>query len=138
MMSTSAMHWKQSFSSSSSSSSFGYRNKLTSPIICEGESTLPAFTACTEAGGAESSEVVTGVTGAVEVEVEVTTEVTGWQIIKVSLSWEDRHDCWFSYSSSRVRGSEAVAAWIALLLFVSFSVCVFSCSEERERGRGAE
>lgn len=37
----------------------------------------------------------------------------GWQTIKVSLSWEARQEAWFSNSSVSVRGSEAVAAWMA-------------------------
>lgn len=37
----------------------------------------------------------------------------GWQMMNVSLSLEVRHDCWFSYSSSRVRGSDAVASWMS-------------------------
>lgn len=35
--------------------------------------------------------------------------------MKVSLSWDARQDSWFSYSSSRDRGSEAVASCIAWL-----------------------
>lgn len=33
--------------------------------------------------------------------------------MNVSLSDDVRHDCWFSYSSDRVSGSEAVASWMA-------------------------
>ena len=38
--------------------------------------------------------------------------------MKVSLSCEARHDCWFSYSSSRVNRSEAVASRMALEVLV--------------------
>lgn len=43
-----------------------------------------------------------------------------WQMIKVSLSCEARHDAWFSYSAASVRRSEAVASRIAWMVGVSY------------------
>lgn len=72
------------------SSSEGYKNRLTSPSILGGVSASSGIVLGGEGEGAK-----------------------GEQMMKVSLSVDVRQESWLEYSSSRDKGSLAVASWIS-------------------------
>lgn len=86
--------------SSSSSSSSSKRKRFISPIMREGASSC---------------------FGVIVVEA-VAGEVGGRQAMKVSLSGSWRQDRCMSYSSGRLRGSEAVRAWSSFF----FLACLYT------------
>ncbi|KAI1486734.1 hypothetical protein F5X96DRAFT_653805 [Biscogniauxia mediterranea] len=121
-------------SSSSSSSSRRIRNKFTSPSMRAGASAsraqilLPPSPSCccspvgwwSTMGGSAAFLIPPFTARPPEVVAAAAagTAASWWwwrglQTMNVSLSCELRHDCWFSNSSSRVRGSDAVASWMA-------------------------
>ena len=87
----------------------GEMKRFMSPSIVWGLSwTWEGISVCVCVGASVVMEGCSGFGG------EVVEGVTmGFEMIKVSLSPSFRHDFCIEYSSSRVRGSDAVACWIA-------------------------
>lgn len=95
----------------SGSSSADERKRFTSPIICDGASWIPSLTSLS-----------TFSVSRVDDELE-----SGRQAMNVSLSASVRQLLCMAYSSSRVRGSEAVVSWISWCFLVD--VPIFNLEE---------
>lgn len=95
----------------------GNRKRLMSPIMRSGESSFVAviwffwtFSSWISFSLSEEEEEKEEDPGVVVVVDDVVSS-RGWQMIKVSLSESNLQERCIAYSSSRLRGSDAVAAW---------------------------